>query len=252
LIELLKEKRQAVISHAVTKGLNPHVKMKPSGIDWLGDVPEHWEIARLGRCGVLQNGLSIDGEAFGSGFPFISYSDVYQNEILPELPRGLVRTTEKDQERYDVAVGDVFFTRTSETVDDIGVASTCLASIPRATFAGFLIRFRPTANTLWPNYSTYLFRNEGVKRHFAGTMNLVTRASLSQGVLKALPICFPPRDEQRDIARYLDDRANALLHLISQAQKAIALLQERRTALISAAVTGKIDVRDFVPKGATA
>lgn len=245
LIELLQEKRQAVISHAVTKGLTPNAPLKDSGIEWLGEVPEHWAVKRLGHLGRLQNGLNIGGEAFGSGDPFVSYGDVYNNTNVPEIPSGLVQSTQSDQAKYNLEVGDVFFTRTSETVDDIGIASTCLCSIPRATFAGFLIRFRPNRGILAPRYSTYLFRNQGVQGHFAGTMNLVTRASLSQDVLKMLPICIPPIEEQQVIAAFIYDRLELFRSLISEAERAIELLQERRTALISAAVTGKIDVREY-------
>ena len=248
LIELLKEKRQAVISHAVTKGLNPNAPMKPSGIEWLGDVPEHWMVKPLGRLGQLQNGLNIGGEAFGAGDPFVSYGDVYKNANVPTIPSGLVLSTSSDQEKYDLDIGDVLFTRTSETVDDIGVASTCLCPIPRVTFAGFLIRFRPIKGLLEPRYSTFLFRNQGVQGHFSGTMNLVTRASLSQEVLKLLPICVPPIMEQQAIAQFIEQQVAAFCDLIAEATRAVELLQERRTALISAAVTGKIDVRSFAPQ----
>jgi len=252
LIELLQEKRQAVISHAVTKGLNQGAPMKDSGVEWLGEVPEHWEIVRLGHRGRLQNGLNIGGDAFGSGDPFVSYGDVYNNAVLPEIPSGLVRSSTEEQIKYSSEVGDVLFTRTSESVDDIGIASVCLHAIPRSTFAGFLIRLRPYDNILDPRYSRYLFRNQGVQTHFAGNMNLVTRASLSQGELKTLPICIPPLDEQRGIAAALDEKTELFRHLIADAESTIALLQERRFALISAAVTGQIDVRGLVPEVADA
>jgi type I restriction enzyme S subunit len=247
LIELLKEKRQAVISHAVTKGLDPAAPMKPSGVEWLGDVPAHWEVVPIGHRGRLQNGLSIGGEAFGSGDPFVTYGDVYKNARLPLVPSGLVRSSTTDQQKYGLVDGDVLFTRTSETIDDIGIAATCLQPLPRATFAGFLIRFRPHEGVLEPRYSTYLFRNEGVQGHFAGTMNLVTRASLSQGELRALPICIPPIHEQRAIAEFLDLETSKVDTLVVEAESAISLLTERRSALISAAVTGQIDVRNAVP-----
>jgi type I restriction enzyme S subunit len=250
LIELLQEKRQAVISHAVTKGLNPDAPMKDSGIEWLGEVPAHWELTKLGHCGRLQNGLSIGGEAFGEGDPFISYGDVYKNPVIPAVPSGLVRSSSQDQAKCGLKAGDVLFTRTSETVDDIGVASTCLTTIPRSTFAGFLIRFRPIIGILEPAYSIYLFRNQGVQGHFAGTMNLVTRASLSQGELRNLPICLPPRIEQAEIALALDRETKLLGELVTNSESAISLLQERRSALISAAVTGQIDVRGLAPKEA--
>ena len=243
LVELLQEKRQAVISHAVTKGLNPNAPMKDSGVEWLGEVPEHWGVRRLRHIGTLQNGLNISGEAFGEGDPFISYGDVYKNPNVPQKPAGLVRSTPEDKQKYGLERGDVLFTRTSETVDDIGVASTCLEQIPHSTFAGFLIRLRPLKGVLEPRYSTHLFRNQGVKTHFAGTMNMVTRASLSQGELGNLAICLPSLDEQLKIASAIEEMAGQSDQLISSAWKLVALLQERRSALISAAVTGQIDVR---------
>lgn len=97
LIELLKEKRQAVISHAVTKGLDPNVPMKDSGVEWLGEVPEHWDVRQLRYLGSCQNGINIGAEYFGSGSPFISYGDVYRNTALPENFEGLVQSTEKRQ-----------------------------------------------------------------------------------------------------------------------------------------------------------
>jgi type I restriction enzyme S subunit len=199
----------------------------------------------LGHRGRLQNGLSIGGEAFGAGDPFVSYGDVYKNTVVPNTPSGLVQSTADDQHKYGLEVGDVLFTRTSESADDIGVAATCLRVIPRSTFAGFLIRFRPDPGILDPGYSKYLFRNQGVQGHFAGTMNLVTRASLSQGELRSLPICIPPVPEQVLISAALDERLEQLRVLTTDTESAIALLQERRSALISAAVTGQIDVRGF-------
>jgi type I restriction enzyme S subunit len=247
LIALLKEKRQAVISHAVTKGLNPAVAMRHSGIEWLGEVPAHWDIKRLGHLGKLQNGLNIGGDAFGSGYPFVSYGDVYNNVIVPKIPTGLVQSSTEDQRRYGLQRGDVLFTRTSETVDDIGVASTCLQEIPNVTFAGFLIRFRPSLWVLNPIYSSFLFRNQIIQDSFAGSMNLVTRASLSQNVLKTLPIGVPPIDEQDQIAKHLSKITPIFDELEASFIRQRELLQERRTALISAAVTGKIDVRGWQP-----
>ena len=242
LMELLKEKRQAVISHAVTKGLNPHAPMKPSGIEWLGDVPKHWAVKPLRHLGRCQNGLNIGGEAFGSGSPFVSYGDVYKNTVLPASVQGLVQSTEEDRVNYSVQRGDVFFTRTSETIDEIGMSSTCLETIPDATFAGFLIRFRPV-RVLDCRFSKHYFSNPRIRAFFAKEMVLITRASLSQDLLKRLPVLLPPVSEQIAICDYLDKRSAAFDALTAEAQRAIDLLQERRTALISAAVTGQIDVR---------
>lgn len=251
LIELLKEKRQAVISHAVTKGLDPTVPMKDSGVEWLGKVPAHWDVKALRYLGECQNGINIGGDAFGSGFPFVSYGDVYKNDVLPVEVAGLVQSSTEDRQRYSVQAGDVFFTRTSETIDEIGFSATCLQELPDAVFAGFLIRFRPTGESIDPRFSKYYFRNQGLRIFFNKEMNLVTRASLSQDLLKLLPVTLPLVAEQIKIADFLDRATAEFSSLLQQGLRSIDLLIERRSALISAAVTGKIDVRGWQPPAST-
>lgn len=245
LIELLKEKRQAVISHAVTKGLNLNAPMKDSGVEWLGEVPAHWQIKRLRYLGNCQNGINIGAEYFGSGYPFVSYGDVYRNDTLPVQVEGLVQSTQTDREIYSVRIGDIFFTRTSETVEEIGFSAACLKTLENATFAGFLIRFRPNTAEIAVNFAKHYFRSTLMRAYFVQEMNLVTRASLSQDLLKRLPVPLPPENEQLEIAEYLEAKSRVFSRLTSNAETAIQLLKERRTALISAAVTGKIDVRDW-------
>jgi type I restriction enzyme S subunit len=250
LIKLLKEKRQAIISHAVTKGINPNAPMKDSGIEWLGEVPTHWDIKRLRYIGLCQNGINIGADSFGSGYPFLSYGDAYKNEVLPNQVRGLVQSSEQDRKTYSVLEGDVIFTRTSETIEEIGLASTCLTAIENVSFAGFLIRFRPKRNLLDPNFSKYYFRSQLLRVFFVKEMNLVTRASLSQDLLKKLPVPLPSLEEQKQIAEFLDSKSSVFSRLIENVEVAIELMKERRTALISAAVTGKIDVRHHASRPA--
>lgn len=221
LIELLKEKRQAVISHAVTKGLNPNAAMKYSGVDWLGEVPAHWQIKSLRYLGNCQNGINIGAEYFGSGYPFVSYGDVYRNDTLPTQVEGLVQSTQTDREIYSVRTGDIFFTRTSETVDEIGFSAACLKTLENATFAGFLIRFRPNTAEVAVNFAKNYFRSTLMRAYFVHEMNLVTRASLSQDLLKRLPVPLPPENEQLEIAEYLDAKEilqNLALMLIDPGQ----------------------------------
>ncbi len=245
-IKLLKEKRQALISHMVTKGLNPYVEMQDSGIEWIGQVPKHWGISKVRYLGQCQNGINIGGEFFGHGTPFVSYGDVYNNTSLPEQVQGLVLSTEKDRDNYSVIAGDVLFTRTSETIEEIGFSAVCKSTIEQAVFAGFLIRFRPDEGSLEVGFSEYYFRNEKLRAFFAKEMNLVTRASLSQDLLKKMPVLLPPIDEQNEIANYLQAECNKFSEIFAETEKTILLLKERRTSLISAAVTGKIDVREAV------
>ena len=140
----------------------------------------------------------------------------------------------------------MLFTRTSETIDEIGFASACLNEIDDACFAGFLIRFRPDSDELDVNFSKYYFSNELLRAFFIKEMNLVTRASLSQDLLKMMPVVLPTKEEQKHIAEYLDSKTKLFDQLEEDGEAQVQILQERRTALISAAVTGKIDVRDWI------
>jgi len=238
-IELLKEQRQSIITTAVTKGINETAKMKNSGVDWLGTIPEHWEIRRLRYVGLCQNGLNKDSEYFGSGFPFVSYTDVYKNESLPVNINGLAISSEEDRINYSVMEGDVFFTRTSETVDEIGFSSVCLQTIPNATFSGFLIRFRPKDNLLYAGFSKYFFRCQAHRAFFVKEMLLVTRASLSQNLLKNLPVLIPPFEEQKQIAKFIEFETRTLDIAINKAEREIELMKEYREAMIAEVVTGK-------------
>lgn len=245
LIKLLNEQKAGIINDAVTKGLNTKAKMKPSGIEWLGDIPEHWEVRKLKYLGKCQNGISAGAEYFGSGFPFVNYGDVYKNFQLPLTGSSLANASEADRINYSVQKGDIFFTRTSETVEEIGFTSTCLATIENATFSGFVIRVRPNKNILFEGFSKYYFRSSLHRRFFVKEMNLVTRASLSQELLKRMPILLPPIEEQILISNHIEKETAKLKLTIATIEKEIALTQEYRTALIAEAVTGKIDVSGF-------
>ena len=245
-IELLQEQRTALINQTVTKGLDPNIEMKPSDVAWIGEIPAHWDIIKLRYLGVLQNGITKNSDSFGFGYPFLSYGDVYNNEILPTQVEGLVKSTKTDRERYSVLEKDIFFTRTSETIEDIGISSTCMKTIENCVFSGFLIRFRNTSKVLTKEFSKYYFPSHLPRIFLARAVNIVTRSSLSQELLKRLPVLLPPIDEQAQIANFLDDKTGQIDKLIAAEQRKVELLKEYRQSLISEAVTGKIDVRGEV------
>lgn len=242
MIALLKERKQIIIQNAVTKGLDPNAKMKDSGVEWIGEIPEGWEIKSLRFIGSTQNGISAGAEYFGEGFPFVSYGDVYKNIELPVFVNGLAKSTDDDRENYSVREGDVFFTRTSETIEEIGFSSTCLKTIDNATFAGFLIRFRPRPKFLEPIFSKYYFSSKLHRAYFVKEMNLVTRASLSQELLKKLPVLLPPLEEQRQIAAHIETQSTKIDKAIKLQEQQIEKLKELKSNLIDSAVTGKIKV----------
>ena len=240
-IEEYKAWKSSVIFEAVT-GKNTGAKMKDSGVDWIGMVPSGWEIVPLRRLGSCVNGISKGGEFFGSGYPFVSYSDVYKNDWLPASVKGLVESTPEERKHYSVREGDVFFTRTSETVDELGMAGACLKTIPDAVFAGFLIRFRPDTTELAVEYSKYYFRNVSLRNFFAKETMLVTRASLSQDLLRSMMVVVPPRSEQIAIARFLDKKCAAIDRVISEKESLISDLESYKKSLIFECVTGKMEV----------
>ena len=170
-IEEYKKLKQAVITQAVTKGVRGEREMKDSGIDYIGQIPVEWVLCKLRNIGDAQNGISKSSEFFGKGFPFVSYGDVYRNYSLPSTVSGLVDSTPEEQERYSVRKGDIFFTRTSETIEEVGFSCVCEKDIPKATFAGFLIRVRPFSDELYTPYAKYYFRSSHLRFYLVKEMN---------------------------------------------------------------------------------
>ena len=241
-IEEYKKLKQAVITEAVTKGVRGKRPMKDSDVDWIGQIPKEWDVVALRYLGQCQNGISKGAEFFGSGYPFVSYSDVYKNIELPKSVDGLVQSTDEERERYSVKRGDIFFTRTSETIEEIGFTSVCTKDIENATFAGFLIRVRPIDDSLNPDYAKYYFRSDIHRRYFVKEMIIVIRASLGQELLKKLPVLLPSKEEQREIADYLDSKCAAIDTLISKKQQFIDELTAYKKSLIYEYVIGKKEV----------
>lgn len=241
-IALLSERKRIIIQEAVTSGLNPNVPMKDSGVDWIGQIPAHWKITETRYSGTLQNGISEGAEYFGKGYPFVTYGDVFNHPILSQTPSGLAMSSSSDREKYSVRTGDVFFTRTSEVANEIGIAATCLETISDATFSGFLIRMRPNSELFTQQYSKFVFRADYVREFFSLKMNIVTRASLAQGLLKDLPLFVPPISEQEILVRHLESETQNIDEGTEIKNRQIIALKEYKVSLINAAVTGKIKV----------
>ncbi|MCO8791866.1 restriction endonuclease subunit S [Clostridioides difficile] len=257
LIERLEEAKKSLISEVVTGKVKvvktddgyelikrSSEEMKDSGVEWLGEIPKEWDIKRLRFLGKLQNGIRKSSDSFGYGYPFVSYSNVYRNIELPHIVEGLVNSTEEERKIYSVEEGDVFFTRTSETVEEIGFASTCMKTIDNSTFAGFLIRFRPNDKRLYKGFSKYYFRCDLNRKYFVKEMNLVTRASLSQNLLNNLSVVLPKYEEQVEIYNALELKVSYINLSINKLKYQIEKLKEAKQSLISEAVTGKIEILD--------
>jgi type I restriction enzyme, S subunit len=247
LIELLKEKRQAVISHAITTGLNPDVPMKDSGVEWLGEVPEHWDVKRLKEvCEIFPS--NVDKKTYENEMPVLlcNYTDVYYNEKITSQIDFMVATASAEQvKKFTLREGDTIITKDSETADDIAIAAYVPQNMPGVICGYHLSMIRPREATCGA-FMKRLFDSVYVKSCCAVYANGLTRVGLGQYALDNLEMPFPPKTEQAAIAAFLDQETTKLDTLTTEAKTAITLLQERRAALISAAVTGKIDVRGLV------
>lgn len=204
---------------------------------WLRNVPEGWRIERLKDLGPLQNGVSKGKEYFGSGNPFVSYGNVYNDSIELNRIKKLANSNKGEQKQYSVVEGDIFFTRTSETIDEIGISATAMETIPKATFSGFVIRLRPKKFKIEKGFSKYYFQSVLNRQLLSKEINLVTRASLSQGILNNTPVLLPPKEVQQKIARYLNIRTQAIDKKIKLLQEKIAIYKEYRNSLINETVT---------------
>lgn len=220
--------------------MKKYSEYKDSGVKWIGEIPKHWKVIRLRYLGTAQNGISKSGDYFGNGFPFVTYGDAYNNAFF-DTASGLASSTKEDQILYSIEKGDILFTRTSETIDEIGFSSVCLKTIPQATFSGFLIRFRPSSKSLDIKFSSYYFRSKIHRNYFSKNMNIVIRASLGQTLLKSLPVLLPPLTEQTEMVSYLDAKVSKIDRYISTAEKKIAALDELKQVTIADAVTHGIN-----------
>ncbi len=243
LMELLKEKRQAFISHAVTKGLNPRVPMKPSGIEWLGEVPEHWEVFPMKRdLDFLTSGSRGWAENYSDeGELFIRITNLTRGSIsldLSDIQRVAVPDGAEGS-RTKVKPGDVLFSITAY----LGSVAVVPEDIESAYVSQHVALARLRQKRLTPMWVGFVAISLVGKTWFETQSYGGTKIQLSLDDVRDLPITAPPISEQHSIAVFLEAELAKLDALTAEAQRAIELLKERRTALISAAVTGQIDVR---------
>jgi len=244
LIELLKEKRQAIISHAVTRGLDPAVPMKDSGIEWLGKVPVHWEVAPLKRFVVLTTsgprGWSDLVSETGAVF-FQSQNIGYSMEVSLGESNRITPPSDADAERTRLKSDDVVICITGGRT---GAVAHVPQNIEEAYVNQHVCLLRPSAQTLGKFLAYCLFSIPCQEQLSRAMYGLKQGMGLDQ--VRSTVVACPSMEEQREIIAFLDAKVAAFDALIAEARRAIGLLTERRAALISAAVTGRIDVRGLV------
>ena len=239
LIELLKEKRQAVISTTVTRGLDSSVPMKDSGVEWLGEIPEQWEVKKLKHIGEAIIGLTysptnIVDENEGT---LVLRSSNLQNGGLYYGDNVYVNSAIPD--KLIVKSGDIVICSRNGSRKLIGKNAMIDKQSAGVSFGAFTSVFRSKQNPF-----VFYILNSSLFKYQSGRFMTTTINQLTTGTLNEFKIAFPSASEQLEIVNYLADKTSKIDTLISKATKAIELLKERRAALISAVVTGKIDVRE--------
>ena len=244
LMELLKEKRQAVISHAVTKGLNPHAPMKPSGIEWLGDVPAGWEVAPL-KIVASHNDDTLDEKTEPD--LEILYVDISGVDAIEGIKtkEPMVYSDAPSRARRRVKHGDTIVSTVRTYLRAIAQVRNPEENLIVST--GFAV-VRPRAR-LSPDYVGYVLSAGYFIEQVIARSTGVSYPAINASDLVRIPVALPPLPEQTAIAEFLNSESAKFDTLTAEAQRAIDLLQERRTALISAAVTGQIDVRQHSKTG---
>jgi type I restriction enzyme S subunit len=248
LIELLKEKRQAVISQAVTKGLNPNVPMKDSGIAWLGEVPAHWRLARLKFVAHVQTGVAKGKDNTGKvtvEVPYLRVANV-QDGYLDLDDIATIEIPADDLPRYCLRAGDVLMNEGGD-FDKLGRGHVWDGSIDPCIHQNHVFAVRPLS--IGPRWLNAVTSSDYAQFYFMSRSKQSTNlASISSTNLMDLPVVVPPAEEQEALLKAIDSQCAKFDQMIESGRSAIQLLMERRSALISAAVTGKIDVRGLVPQ----
>ena len=242
LIELLKEKRTALISHAVTKGLNPDVPMKDSGVEWLGEVPEEWNIWKFNHFApIITCGVAATPEYVDEGVIFLSAQNIKKQTIVLDDYKYISHKTHEQLTRHrKVEKGDILLSR----VGTIGEACIVDVDYDFSIFVS-LTHIRINQAVCLNKFLVYFFQS----KYAAVLAKVITVVgggvgNLNVNDLREYKIPIPPLPEQQKIAQFLDRETSKIDNLITKTRTSIDHLKEYRTALISAAVTGKIDVRE--------
>lgn len=245
LLEKLAEQRTAIITYAVTKGLNAHAPMKNSGVAWLGDVPEHWEVIKNKFILEFSKGLTITKEnLLDEGVPCVNYGEIHSKygfEVNPKkhILKCVSEEYLKTAQNALLENGDFVFADTSEDIKGSGNFTYLSDDTP--IFAGYhTIIAKPNRNKIFPRFLAYVFESGGHRNQIREVVKGVKVFSITQAFLKNTFVWLPPLPEQTAIANYLDDQTAKIDRLSDTVNQTIASLKEYRSALITQAVTGKI------------
>lgn len=245
LITLLEEEKKAIINLAVTKGLDPKAPMKDSGVEWLGQIPKHWDVKRLKYVATIQPS-NVDKKSSDDETKVLlcNYVDVYKNNFINNQLEFMEATANKDEiNKFLIKKGQVLITKDSEEPTDIAVPALVTEDFDNVLCGYHLTQIIPNESKLLGSYLFELFRSKRFNTQFIVAACGVTRFSIGSYDVTSAYISLPPIKEQEQIVNYITKETTKINQTINKIQREIELLQEYRTALISEAVTGKIDVR---------
>ena len=242
LIALLGEERQAVINQAVTRGLDPNAPLKPSGVDWLGDIPAHWEAKQLGRIGKFSKGSGgTKDDEVGAGVPCVRYGDLYTSHKYNVQRTRTFISNEKAPAYTQIQFGDILFAGSGETLEEIGKSAVNLIQ-GEARCGGDVIILRPSFQ-MDAAFSGFLVDSRQAQLQKSAMGQGFTVMHIYSSELKYLWVALPPIDEQAAIVAHIEEATGEIDSAIGKTRRQIELLEEYRTRLIADVVTGKLDVR---------
>jgi len=240
-IGLLQEKRSALISHTVTKGLDPNAKMKDSGIEWLGQIPAHWEVKSIKRLGEIRYGLGEPPEYTDDGLPFIRATDISRGKIDLENVKKVKPEDVPWSRRPLLAHFEILVVRSGAYTGDSAIVTESIAGCIAGYDMVLTVKKAHAPFVAWVLLSKYMLQGQIYLERLRAA-----QPHLNAEELGGFVAMIPPLDEQRAIASFLDRETARIDALVGKVKESIDKLREYRTALISAAVTGKIDVRGEV------
>ena len=246
LIDLLNERKQIIIQNAVTKGLDPNAKMKDSGVEWIGEIPENWRLNRFKNLFKTRSGITFTKKQIVEyGESVISYGQIhskdnYGSRVNPELIRFIPKKLTKNKGKAKVVEGDFLFADTSEDFEGCGnnVYIDCKTPI----YAGYHTILAKKNNNEVGQYLAYLFASRNWRGQVRSLVNGVKVYSITQTILKSVYVVLPPIEEQLSIAEYLNVKVGNIDKKIKSIENYISLLQERKQIIINDVVTGKVKV----------
>ncbi len=245
-ISLLQEERIAIINQAVTKGLDPKVKMKDSGVAWLGEIPEHWEVKRIKYIGKIISGYSFKSDDFTrKGIRVMKISNIQTMRVDWTDDSYLPEEFLTEYEKFKINKGDLVFALTRPIIST-GIKATIVTEQEDVLLNQRNAVLKPSEK-LYVRWMYYMIFNEKFKEHFESLIDGTgQQPNISSNDIANIHIPLPNFEEQNEIVSLLDFKTEEIEIIITKTQQEIELLKEYKTALISEVVTGKVDVRDLV------